>query len=129
MLRGLIFDSRGNRMSSSYAVKHGARYHYYISRALLENRKTEAGSPPRVSATAIDDIVLGALRQHAGEVPVADAARRELVLELIERVEVHRDQVIITSVGHASQRERIVALPWTTVAPTGNWACAGARKA
>jgi site-specific DNA recombinase len=113
LLRGQIFDSRGNRMSPSYTVKHGARYHYYISRALLENRKAEAGSPPRASATAIDDIVLGALRQHAGEMPAADDERRELVLELIERIEVQRDQIVITFAGHRSQRDRIVALPWT----------------
>ena len=113
LLRGLIFDSRGNRMSPSYTVKHGARYHYYISRALLENRKAEAGSPPRASATAIDDIVLGALRQHAGEIPSADAAQRELVLEIIDRVEVHRDQIVITFAGHAAQRDRVIALPWT----------------
>ncbi len=113
LLRGLIFDSRGNRMSPSYTVKHGARYHYYISRALLENRKFEAGSAPRASATAIDDIVLGALRHHAGEMPSTDAAQRELVHERIERVEVHRDQVIITFAGHTSQRDRVIALPWT----------------
>ncbi|MBL8569382.1 MAG: hypothetical protein JNK84_09875 [Phreatobacter sp.] len=94
-------------------MKHGARYHYYISRALLENRKAEAGSPPRASATTIDDIVLGALRQHAREIPLADAAQRELVLELIERVEVHRSQITITYANHLAGNDRIVALPWS----------------
>jgi site-specific DNA recombinase len=113
LLRGAIFDSRGNRMSPSYTVKHGARYHYYISRALQENRKAEAGSPPRASATAIDNIILDVLRQHTEELPAADAAQRELVLGLIERVEVHRDQIVIAFVGHVSQRDRVIALPWT----------------
>jgi DNA invertase Pin-like site-specific DNA recombinase len=112
LLRGLIFDSRGNRMSPSYTVKHGARYHYYISRALLENRKAEAGSPPRASATAIDELVLGALRQRPGALPPDEPAQRELVLELIERVEVNRSQLVITFASHTSQADRVVALPW-----------------
>lgn len=112
LLRGLIFDSRGNRMSPSYTVKHGARYHYYISRTLLENRKAEAGSPPRASATAIDDLVLGALRQRLGALPPVEAAQRALALETIERVEIHRSQVVITFAGHIAGADRIVALPW-----------------
>ncbi|KAF0122083.1 MAG: resolvase-like protein, partial [Xanthobacteraceae bacterium] len=86
LLRGLIFDSRGNRMSPSYSVKYGARYHYYISRALLENRKAEAGTPPRASATTIDDLVVGALGQRLGALPPDDAGRRNVVLETIERI-------------------------------------------
>lgn len=31
---GLIFDDRGNRMTSMYAVKKGVRYRYYVSSAL-----------------------------------------------------------------------------------------------
>jgi DNA invertase Pin-like site-specific DNA recombinase len=113
LLRGLIFDSRGNRLSPSYTVKHGARYHYYISRALLENRKSEAGSPPRASASAIDDLVLGALRERVGGLPPGDAEQRDLVLELVERVEVQRNQVIVTFASQTSGADRIIALSWS----------------
>lgn len=113
LLRGLIFDSRGNRMSPSYTVKHGARYHYYISRALLENRKAEAGTPPRASAAMIDDLVLSALRQRLGVLPPDDAGQRDMVLEAIERIEIHRSQIAITFAVHTPGAERIVALPWS----------------
>src|SRR5262249_48726365 len=43
-LSGLLFDDRGNHMSPSYANKRGVRYRYYVSQALLQNRKTEAGT-------------------------------------------------------------------------------------
>ena len=113
LLRGRIFDSRGNRMSPSYTVKHGARYHYYISRALLENRKAAAGSPPRASATAIDALVLNALQPRLGALPSGEAAKRELVLDMVERVDVHRSQVIVTFAVHIPGADRIVALSWT----------------
>jgi Recombinase len=44
ILAGLIFDDRGNPMSPSHANKKGVRYRYYVSQALLQSRKTEAGS-------------------------------------------------------------------------------------
>lgn len=36
--------SPGNRMSPSHANKLGARYRYYVSQAILQNRKAEAGN-------------------------------------------------------------------------------------
>jgi hypothetical protein len=48
ILAGLIFDDRGNLMSPpSHANKKGVRYLYYVSQALLQSRKTEAGSIAR----------------------------------------------------------------------------------
>ncbi len=62
LLAGKLFDDRGNRMSPSYAVKGGRRWRYYVSQAVLQGRKHEAGSIARVPALEI-------------EVRVAEAAR------------------------------------------------------
>jgi site-specific DNA recombinase len=43
LLTGRLFDDRGNHMSPTHANKKGARYRYYVSQALLQNRKAEAG--------------------------------------------------------------------------------------
>ncbi len=58
LLTGLIYDDRGNRMSPSFTVKNGVRYPFYVSTALLKGRKAAAGSVPRVSASAIETLVL-----------------------------------------------------------------------
>src|SRR5262249_32005931 len=42
LLGGLIYDDRGNLMSPSYAVRRGNRYRYYISSALLRDRRAPA---------------------------------------------------------------------------------------
>jgi site-specific DNA recombinase len=38
LLIGKLFDDRGHRMTPSFAIKHGVRYRYYISRAVTEGR-------------------------------------------------------------------------------------------
>jgi site-specific DNA recombinase len=63
ILAGLIFDDRGNPMSPSHANKKGVRYRYYVSQALLQSRKTEAGSIARVSAPDVEALVCKAVRE------------------------------------------------------------------
>ena len=55
LLAGRLFDDRGNRMSPTHANKRGVRYRYYVSHAILQNRKTEAGSIARVPAPEIEN--------------------------------------------------------------------------
>jgi hypothetical protein len=59
--RGLIFDDRGNPMSPSHAKRKGVRYRYDVSQALLQNRKSEAGSIARLSAPDIEALVCKAV--------------------------------------------------------------------
>ena len=44
ILAGRLFDDRGNRMTPTHTNKRGARYRYYVSHAILQKRKEEAGS-------------------------------------------------------------------------------------
>jgi site-specific DNA recombinase len=46
LLTGRIFDDRGNRMTPSTGKKGPARYRYYVSAALLQGRREDAGSVP-----------------------------------------------------------------------------------
>ena len=64
LLTGRIFDDRGNRMSPTHANKRGVRYRYYVSHALLQKRKAEAGSVARVPAPEIEALVLDGVRQQ-----------------------------------------------------------------
>ncbi|MBU3888575.1 recombinase family protein [Methylosinus sp. KRF6] len=63
ILSGLLFDDRGHAMSPSYAVKKGVRYRYYVSQAMLQGDKANAGSLPRVSAPEVEERVCAALRR------------------------------------------------------------------
>jgi site-specific DNA recombinase len=62
LLAGKFFDDRGNRMSPSHATKGGRRYCYYVSQAVLQGRKEDAGSIFRVPAMEIERRVIDAVR-------------------------------------------------------------------
>jgi site-specific DNA recombinase len=61
-LAGKLYDDRGNRMSPSHAAKGGQRWRYYVSRALLKGRKSDAGSVTRVPAARIEKQVFDAIK-------------------------------------------------------------------
>jgi len=58
LLKGLLFDDAGNRMSPSHARRHGRRYLYYVSQALLQHRPQAAGSVARLPAHEIEEAVM-----------------------------------------------------------------------
>src|SRR5438552_7517915 len=62
LLMGLIFDDRGNRMSPSHTTRKGGRYRYYVSQAVLQGRKKEAGSVARIGADELERVVVTAIR-------------------------------------------------------------------
>jgi site-specific DNA recombinase len=47
---GKLFDDRGSRMSPSESPRAGRRWRYYVSQAILQGRKQEAGSMARLRA-------------------------------------------------------------------------------
>jgi DNA invertase Pin-like site-specific DNA recombinase len=71
-LMGLLYDDRGNRMSPSHANKKGVRYRYYVSQAILQNRKAEAGAIARIAAPEIEELVVAALRHHVDQTDQAE---------------------------------------------------------
>ena len=86
-LFGLLFDDRGNHMSPSHANKRGVRYRYYVSQALLQNRKAEAGTISRVAAPDVEELILAAVRHHitAAAHESASPGSTHLVSELSPR--------------------------------------------
>ncbi|MCZ8055310.1 MAG: recombinase family protein, partial [Microcystis sp. LE19-12.2C] len=93
LLAGKIVDDAGCAMSPSHATKKGVRYRYYVSQALLQGRRDEAGSVARVSAPDVEALVLAALHSHAAEDAGLDD--RELIETHVERVTVSKGRIAI----------------------------------
>ena len=71
LLAGVLFDDRGNRMTPSYTSKHGVRYRFYVSSAVLSGRGDQTASVRRVPALELENVVIAGLRQRfpaAGEI-------------------------------------------------------------
>ena len=78
LLMGRIFDDRGNRMTPASAHKQGARYRYYVSAPLMQGRREEAGSVPRVPAPELEQLVLAAVRHEPEEAARQTAGKQAI---------------------------------------------------
>ena len=127
-LSGLLFDDRGNPMSPSHANKKGVRYRYYVSQAVLQSRKDDAGSIARVAAPDIEELVVAALRHQVGDTdrqvvpgqtsPLRELSDRDLVALQVERIVLRSRYIDITLRGGAltdagSLAPSTLQLPWT----------------
>ena len=94
LLVGKMFDDRNNPMTPTHANKKGVRYRYYVSHALLQGRKDQAGLVVRVSASDVEELVIGALRAAFNR--DQDASDRDLIQKRLDKAIVYRDRIEIT---------------------------------
>jgi site-specific DNA recombinase len=77
-------------MSPTHSNKLGVRYRYYVSHAILQKRKAEAGSIARVPASEIETLVLDGVRKHLASIDKVEhqptVADRDLIERHVERV-------------------------------------------
>jgi DNA invertase Pin-like site-specific DNA recombinase len=98
-LTALIFDDRGNPMTPSQSQKGGnRRYRYYVSRALIDKDRGEAGSIPRLPAQAIEEIVIGAMRRLFGVQASSEATSDSVDLVSRTRATLRRIEVGASSI-------------------------------
>jgi hypothetical protein len=110
LLAGKLRDDRGNRMSPSFTVKNGIRYRFYVSRALLQGRKAQAGSASRIPAQLIEDIVIGAIRKRlALETHMSNDELRNHVSEAVFEIVVSRTKITISPQPNNSE---VIEIPW-----------------
>ena len=120
-------------MSPTHANKKGARYWYYVSQALLQNRKAEAGGIARVPAPETEELVCGGVRRHLaalGKEPPVVLSDRDLIERHVARVVVKPQTLdigLIPTSEASAQGENpsltdsvpnlhsppMIALPWT----------------
>jgi site-specific DNA recombinase len=112
LLKGLIFDGAGNRMSPSHAVKDGIRYRYYVSQAVLQGRAQEAGSIARLPARELEQVVIRAVfsalaRDERMRIAAArldemeERDRQRALRRVVRRVEVSDSRIGVT-MDHAA---------------------------
>src|SRR5215211_5506491 len=92
ILTGRIFDDRCNRMSPTHSNKLGVRYRYYVSHAIVQKRKAEAGTIARVPAPEIEALVLDAVSKHRASLGDAKHPTTINDRDLIER---HVDRIVV----------------------------------
>jgi site-specific DNA recombinase len=79
-------------MSPSHANKQGVRYRYYVSQALIQGRKEEAGSVGRVSGPDLEEQILAELRSMGTG---GEASDWDLVTRWVERITLEEERIEI----------------------------------
>jgi site-specific DNA recombinase len=113
ILMGRIFDDRGNRMTPSHSNKDGVRYRYYVSHAVLQRRKQDAGRVARVPAVELEKIAMEAVRARlaaAGRMH-DELSDRQVIEGCVERIIVRPDVVDIELKGETRDQVRPISLP------------------
>ena len=83
-------------MSPTHANKGGARYRYYISQAVLQEKPQPPGLLSRVPAAELEALVLAALRNHlnaSGTGEQLPGNDRDLVERQLERVTLTSNEI------------------------------------
>ena len=113
LLIGKLFDDRGNRMTPSYAMKRGVRYRYYVSAAVVQGNKAEAGSVWRIAARDIEGRVLAAL-QEAGFLDNVAADPCGAVQNAVDRITVSGTAIAIALLAqeNAKRGPEPIQLAW-----------------
>jgi site-specific DNA recombinase len=102
LLKGLLFDDRGNRMSPSFTSRRGVRYRFYVSSAVLTARGSQAASVLRASAPELEKSILVALRERFPQ--GGELADQAFIAAHIERVVLSQSKVLISlKAGEAGQ--------------------------
>jgi site-specific DNA recombinase len=112
LLKGKLFDDRGNPMGPSFSSKNGVRYRFYVSSPLLRGRKALAGSVGRVAAPEIERVILAALETHKG----TDSDGASGSIDALERVVVCRDKLLMSIAAADRESSREIRIAWSTAA-------------
>jgi site-specific DNA recombinase len=114
LLRGKLFDDKGNAMSPSFSSKKGVRYRFYVSTA-LRGRADRAGSVRRVPAHEIEGIIEDTVRQKLEE----QNTSTEAVWDRIERAVVGAKsiRVSLSSMNIDITPADTIDIPWTAKKP------------
>jgi site-specific DNA recombinase len=121
LLAGKIVDDQNNPMTPTHANKAGVRYRYYVSHALLQGRRDEAGSVGRVSAPDAEQLVIGALRAAFDQ--DKDSSDRDIIQKRLDKAIVYSDRVEITlqqdddSDAGAASSPANIAIPFVPTLP------------
>jgi site-specific DNA recombinase len=116
LLKGKLYDDKGNLMGPSFSTKNGIRYRSYVSSPLLRGRKGKAGSIGRVSAPEIEGLAENAVRTHLKDPETSRAA----ITGLIDRVTLMDGLIsiaLLSSDAEGTATPQRIEIPWERSKP------------
>lgn len=107
-LRNLVCDDENIPMAPHYVTKNGRiAYRYYVSMPLIHNSKATVGTISRVNAVWLEQTVAQAMAEESEARP--NLAAKDL--QRIQRIAVHKDQIVIKLQNDQLTDEKEIRIP------------------
>jgi len=89
LLAGKIFDDNGNRMNPSHSNTRNRRYRYYVSQAIIQGYRKQAGNLSKIPAGEIEDLVKNEI--------TAFLADQNNIQKYIADWDIHKQKLILSN--------------------------------
>lgn len=91
LLSGKLFDDNNNYMSPSHSCTRKRRYRYYVSQALIQHRKQDAGTISKIPAGEIEEVVTAAIKEFIGD--------KKNIQSLLKEANIHKQKELLKDVS------------------------------
>jgi len=116
LLAGKLFDDKNNYMSPSHSNTRNRKYRYYVSQAIIQHRRNEAGTVSKIPAGEIEKIVAQEIKNFVSDLNniqpmlkesnihkqktllnnIADKIDNQFIRTFLSKVVIYKEKVEIT---------------------------------
>ena len=116
LLAGKLFDSKNNYMSPSHSNTRNRKYRYYVSQALIQHRKLDAGVISKIPAGEIEKFITQEIKEFVSNPnniqpmlkeanihkqkallnDIADKIDNQFIRTILSKIIIHKENVEIT---------------------------------
>jgi len=102
LLAGKLFDDKNNYMSPSHSNTRNRKYRYYVSQAIIQHRRQEAGTISKIPAGEIEKVVTQKIKDF-----VSDSNN---IQPLLKESNIHKQKVLLSNIANKIDSQFIRAL-------------------
>ena len=92
LLAGKLFDSKNNYMSPSHSNTRNRKYRYYVSQALIQHRKQDAGVISKIPAGEIEKFITQEIKEFV--------SNPNNIQPLVNESDIHKQKALLTNIAH-----------------------------
>lgn len=89
LLAGFLYDDKDNKMSPSHSNTRNKKYRYYVSQAIIQDKKQNIGSISKIPAPEIENLVKAEITHYLMSI--------KNIHKHIQDFDVHRQKVLLSS--------------------------------
>lgn len=92
ILAGKLFDDRNNYMSPSHSNTRNRKYRYYVSQAIIQHRRQDAGTISKIPAGEIEKVVTQEIKDFI--------SNTNNIQPLLKESDIHKQKALLANIAH-----------------------------